>query len=152
MLARLVAIDEISESEVEEIKGEDLELRNPNSEIVETSHGTRVMRRPLETVFDSSQIKEGGLKVTTSLDIEVQYALENLVKTSDLPEGAQMAGLALDPRNGDILGVVGCREQRPTGFNRALDSRRDLGPELIEALINTASLATKMMVKPPLLM
>lgn len=140
VLARLVAIGEISGSEVKEIKGEDLELRNPNSEIVETSHGTRVMRRPLETVFDSSQIKEGGLKVITSLDIEVQYALENLVNTSALPEGAQMAVLALDPRNGDILGVVGCREQRPTGFNRALDSRRDLGPELIEALINTASL------------
>ncbi|HBE97933.1 MAG TPA: hypothetical protein DDW68_12255, partial [Verrucomicrobiales bacterium] len=39
-----------------------------------------------------------------------------------------------------ILGVVGCREQRPTGFNRALDSRRDLGPELVETLINTAAL------------
>ena len=140
VIARLVAIGEITESEIAEIKAEDLALRDPNSEIVETSHGTRVMRRPLEAVFDSSQIKEGGLKVITSLDIEVQSALENLVNTSSLPEGAQMASLALDPQNGDILGVVGCREKRPTGFNRALDSRRDLGPELVEALINTASL------------
>jgi len=140
VLARLAAIGEITESEIDVIKKEDLALRNPDAEIVETSHGTRVMRRPLETVFDTSQIKEGGLKVTTSLDINVQYALENLVSTISLPKGAQMATLALDPGNGDILGVVGCREKRPTGFNRALDSRRDLGPELVEALIKTASL------------
>ncbi|MDB4544422.1 penicillin-binding protein [Akkermansiaceae bacterium] len=140
VLARLIAIDEISEADAYEIKKEDLGLRERDSEIAETSHGTRVMRRPLEIVFDQSQIKEGGLRVTTSLDIGIQRSLEELVKTTKLPEGAQMATLALDPRNGDILGVVGCREERPSGFNRALDSRRDLGSELIEALINTASL------------
>ncbi|MDA7888818.1 penicillin-binding protein, partial [Akkermansiaceae bacterium] len=127
VLARLIAIDEISEADAYEIKKEDLGLRERDSEIAETSHGTRVMRRPLEIVFDQSQIKEGGLRVTTSLDIGIQRSLEELVKTTKLPEGAQMATLALDPRNGDILGVVGCREERPSGFNRALDSRRDLG-------------------------
>ena len=140
VLARLVTTKEISQTEAALIKEEELGLRERDSAIVETSHGTRVMRRPLETVFDKSQIKEGGLKVTTSLDIEIQHALEKLVNDTPLPEGAQMASLALDPRNGDILGVVGCRDQRPTGFNRALDSRRDLGPELTEALVSTASL------------
>jgi membrane peptidoglycan carboxypeptidase len=51
-----------------------------------------------------------------------------------------MASIAIDPRNGDILGVVGCREKKPTGFNRALDSHRDLGPLMIEPLIGTIAL------------
>ena len=140
VLQRLVSIEEISGTDVLLIKDEKLNLRESNSEMAETSHGTRVMRRPLETVFDESQIKEGGLRVYTSLDIETQQALEKLVSETNLPQGAQMATLALDPRNGDIIGVVGCREQRPSGFNRALDSRRDLGFELTQALINTASL------------
>ena len=140
VLARLVTTGVISQSEADTIKSEPLELRDPNAENPETGHGTRVLRRPLEIVLNKTQITTGGLKVMTSIDFKLQRGLEKIVQKSVLPAGCQMAAIALDPGNGDVLGVVGCREENPTGFNRALDSHRDLGPVMIEPLIGTIAL------------
>ena len=140
VLARLVTTEVIAAEEAEEIKATPLNLRDQHASPIKTSHGTRVLRRPLEIVLDQYQIITGGLKVITSIDFPLQKKLEKLVTGIDLPENSQIAALALSPQNGDILGVVGCREERPTGFNRALDSRRDLGPQMIEPLIGTIAL------------
>jgi len=140
VLGRLLATAKITSEELKKIREIPLNLRETDSAIVETNHGTRALRRPLELVLDESQITEGGLTVETSLDFTLQQELENLINNTALPDGCQMAALALDPRNGDILGIVGCREANPTGFNRALDSYRDLGRNLIEPLIATIAM------------
>ena len=140
VLARLVTTDAITQSEADTIKSEPLELRDPDAEDLESDHGTRILRRPLEIVLNKTQITTGGLKVMTSIDFELQQGLEKLVQNSVLPAGCQMAAIALDPGSGDVLAVVGCREEKPTGFNRALDSYRDLGPIMIEPLIGTIAL------------
>lgn len=140
VLARLVATEKISEEEAEAIKAAPLELRDATAEVLETSHGTRVLRRPLEVVLNKAQVTTGGLRVITSIDFSLQQELEKIIQETSLPADCQMAALALDPRNGDVLGVVGCREKNPSGFNRALDSHRDLGPDMIEPLIGTIAL------------
>lgn len=140
VLGRLVATNEIEVGEAQGIRELPLGLREPDSEIAETSHGTRVLRRPLEVVLNETQITEGGLRIGTSLDFSLQRSLEKMIAESPLPEGCQVAALSLDPRNGDILAVVGCREEHPTGFNRALDSHRDLGRDLIEPLVATVAM------------
>lgn len=140
VLARLVTTDAISREEAEEIKAAPLGLRDPGELPLSTSHGTRVLRRPLEVVLDETQITTGGLKVHTSIDLDLQESLESLTRSLPLPPGCQIATIALDPESGDVLGVVGCREEQPTGFNRALDSRRGLGRDMIEPLIGTIAL------------
>jgi len=140
VLGRLLATGQITSEELKKIREIPLNLRDADSEIVETSHGTRVLRRPLEAVLDESQITEGGLTVETSLDFKLQQGIEELIRTTPLPDDCQMAAIALDPRNGDILGIVGCREENPSGFNRSLDSYRDLGRNLIEPLVATAAM------------
>jgi membrane peptidoglycan carboxypeptidase len=140
VLARLVTTEAISQAQADRIKDTSLNLRDRNSDRVETSHGARVLRRPLEIVLNNTQVTTGGLRVVTSIDFELQKGIEKLIQETPLPTGCQMAALALDPRNGDILAVVGCREKNPTGFNRALDSHRDLGPDLIEPLLGTIAL------------
>ena len=140
VLARLVDTEVLTTAGAEEIKAAPLKLLDRDAERAETSHGARVLRRPLEIVLNDTQITTGGLRVITSIDFSLQQGLEKMIARMPLPTGCQMAALALDPRNGDILGVVGCREEKPTGFNRALDSHRDLGPEMIEPLIGTIAL------------
>jgi len=140
VLARLVTTKELTQKEADAIMAQPLELRDPDAGQIETSHGTRVLRRPLEVVLNEAQITTGGLRVITSFDFTLQQSLEKLVHEAAIPDDCQMAALALDPRNGDILGVVGCREEKPTGFNRALDSHRDLGPNMIAPLIGTIAL------------
>lgn len=140
VLDRLITTEVISPEQANAIKSQTLDLRNPNAGDLETDHGTRVLRRPLEIVLNQTQITTGGLEVITSIDFQLQRKLEKLVQETSIPDGCQMASIAIDPRNGDLLGVVGCREKKPTGFNRALDSHRDLGPLMIEPLIGTIAL------------
>ncbi len=140
VLDRLITTEVISPEQADAIKSQTLDLRNPNAGDLETDHGTRVLRRPLEIVLNETQITTGGLEVITSIDFQLQRKLEKLVQETSIPDGCQMASIAIDPRNGDLLGVVGCREKKPTGFNRALDSHRDLGPLMIEPLIGTIAL------------
>ena len=140
VLDRLITTEVITPEQADAIKSQSLDLRNPNAGDLETDHGTRVLRRPLEIVLNETQITTGGLEVITSIDFQLQRKLEKLVQESSIPDGCQMASIAIDPQNGDVLGVVGCREKKPTGFNRALDSHRDLGPLMIEPLIGTIAL------------
>ena len=140
VLERLVTTGSLSASEAEAIKSEPLEFTEADAPSTAGHHAMRTLRRPLEIVLDKSQITTGGLRVVTSIDLEMQKSLEKLVGTTRLPSTCQMAAVAIDPQSGDILGVVGCREKKTTGFNRALDARRDLGPTLIEPLVGTIAL------------
>jgi penicillin-binding protein 1A len=140
VLDRLVTTGSLSETEADTIKAEPLELIENDSPSSESHHAMRALRRPLEVVLDKNQITTGGLRVICSIELDLQKDLENLVTTTPLPSACQMAAVALDPKNGDVLAVVGSREKKPTGFNRALDARRDLGPTLVEPLIGTISL------------
>lgn len=140
VLERLVTTGVLTAAEAEAIKAEPLDFREPDRTVSESSHAMRVLRRPLEVVLDKAQMTTGGLRVVTSIDFDLQRQLESLVQTTRLPDGCQMAAVSLDPRNGDVLAVVGCREESPTGFNRALDARRDLGPAMTEPLVGTIAL------------
>ncbi len=140
VLARMVSLEQIDEATAAKVKAEPLGLRDPADELPSSSHAERALRRPLELVLNQSQITEGGLRVTTSLDRDLQKSLETTLNSLPLPRGSQAAGISIDPRNGDVLAIVGCLGEKPSGFNRALDMRRDLGSEMVEPLIATAAL------------
>ena len=74
-------------------------------------------RIPLpDTVLDCSQIlAEGGLRITTTLDLELQRKAEEIlrvgVESFEDETGARNASLVtLDPRNGEIRAMVGSRD------------------------------------------
>lgn len=139
VLTRMITLKKITNDDALKIKEEELTLRN-SSTSKSSSHAERALRRPLEIVLNKAQIIEGGLTVSSSFDGARQLALEQKITTLPLPFECQAAGIALDPRNGDILAIVGCRESKPSGFNRALDMHRGIGGELIQPLIATAAL------------
>jgi penicillin-binding protein 1B len=71
-----------------------------------------------------------GVAVYTTLDAALQRAAERAVRTGlsrlQAP-GAEAALLAIDPRNGEILAMVGGREYGASQFNRAVEARRQPG-------------------------
>ncbi|MGJ8695116.1 MAG: transglycosylase domain-containing protein [Verrucomicrobiaceae bacterium] len=140
VLDRMAILGHIDQLHADRIKTEPLRFRDPDAGFPSSGHAERALRRPLEIVLDDSQIKDGGLTVFTSIDRELQASLEATLTSLTLPGDCQCAGIALDPRNGDILAIVGCREKQPSGFNRALDMHRDLGDRLIEPLVAAAAL------------
>lgn len=71
-----------------------------------------------------------GVAVYTTLDAALQRAAERAVRggLDRLPLRGVEAGLvAIDPRNGEILAMVGGREYGASQFNRAMAARRQPG-------------------------
>jgi penicillin-binding protein 1B len=71
-----------------------------------------------------------GGAVFTTLDPELQPAANRAMKSgmaTVVPAGAQAALVVIDPRNGDILAMVGGRDYASSQFNRASDARRQPG-------------------------
>ncbi len=74
---------------------------------------------------------QGGLKVTTSLDLGMQAAAEAAAKYALekglLPEKAQLAIVGLDPATGEVKAMVGARPGTEGEFNRATQVERSPG-------------------------
>ncbi len=71
-----------------------------------------------------------GAAVYTTLDAALQRAAERAVQDGLARLGArdaQAALVAIDPRNGDVLAMVGGRDYSTSQFNRATDARRQPG-------------------------
>ncbi len=78
----------------------------------------------------SSRLPGRGVAVYTTLDATLQRAAERAVQSglerSQL-RGAEAALLAIDPRSGEVLAMVGGRDYGASQFNRATDARRQPG-------------------------
>jgi len=140
VLQRLKTTDKIDPGDVLVIRKEPLNLQTDEDALSNSSHAARALRRPLEKALDKTQVTIGGLKITSSINQQIQKDLEQLFDPLSLPDEMQVATVAMEPASGDILGIMGCRGPKASGFNRALDSRRGLGSDVMDPLISTCAL------------
>jgi 1A family penicillin-binding protein len=73
-------------------------------------------------------INTGGLKIYTTLDLEIQKAFEEsmdhyLQKNPEI----QAAGIFLDPNTGEVKALIGGRDYSKSEFNRAIHAKRQVG-------------------------
>jgi penicillin-binding protein 1A len=101
------------------------------------------VRRQLVRRFGVDRVYQGGLKVYTTIDAEIQKAAETEVRRSlaeiehrqmkskavaPASSGPLQAALvALDPATGEVRAMVGGRDFDESRFNRATQSRRQAG-------------------------
>ncbi|EIT69613.1 penicillin-binding protein 1B [Hydrocarboniphaga effusa] len=95
-----------------------------------------LVKRQLRGQYAESDLTDEGLRIFTTLEPRAQEELERsigqglatLEKSKKLPAGTlESAGVVTSVDGGDVLAVVGGRDTRYAGFNRALDSRRSIG-------------------------
>jgi len=105
------------------------------------AHGTRSacglyyfeeVRRQLVEMFGEDQVLQGGLRVYTSYDPRVQYAAERaiearLAQLSGARTALQGALVAMEPRSGQVLALVGGRDFHQSSYNRATQAHRQPG-------------------------
>ncbi|HKQ31369.1 MAG TPA: penicillin-binding transpeptidase domain-containing protein, partial [Burkholderiales bacterium] len=119
---------------------------NPKPSMGTSPHPAFVdlVRRQLRQDYDESDLQSEGLRIFTTLDPRVQGATERalsqrlaqLDKKSDTPlEGA---AIVTNSQNGEVQAVVGGRDVRFQGFNRALDAARPVGSLLKPVVYLTA--------------
>lgn len=96
----------------------------------------QLVTRQLKDQYPEEALTSEGLRIFTTLKPRVQEALEQrlvtdlptLEKSRKLPEGSlEGAGVVTSAEGGEVQAVVGGRDIRFAGFNRALDSKRQIG-------------------------
>ncbi len=110
----------------------------------ERAQGSRVVSRPSSerTTVDGRYFRDAALAslptslparggaVYTTLDARLQQAAQRAVRrgVSRLPlPGVEAALVAIDPRSGEVLALVGGRDYARSQYNRATDARRQPG-------------------------
>ncbi len=86
---------------------------------------------PLIDKYGADMVYKGGLRIETSLDLDMQEAAEKAV-SQGLKEGknlrvSQAALVALDVKTGQIKAMVGGRSFKESQFNRATQAKRQPG-------------------------
>lgn len=106
------------------------------------------VNRITESQLDSSKSQdERGLRVYTTIDLELQQLaeaaiqkqlerLDNVYKGKAQPQAALVA---IDPKTGNILAMVGGRKYSESQLNRATDARRQPG-SVFKPIVYTAAL------------
>jgi penicillin-binding protein 1A len=95
-----------------------------------------VQRYGANVVFGS-----GGLKVYTTIDVQAQKAAMAASRETQVPPGAQMAIVGIDPKSGGVLAMVGQKlgpGEKPQDFNRAIQAYRQPGSSFKPIVYATA--------------
>ncbi|HYL25846.1 MAG TPA: transglycosylase domain-containing protein, partial [Burkholderiales bacterium] len=103
----------------------------------------QLVHRQLRRDYDEADLRSEGLRIFTTLDPRVQGAAERALakrlaqfdKEKRFGEpGLEGAIVVTDPQSGEVQALVGGRDARYRGYNRALDAARPVGSLLKPAI------------------
>ncbi|MCG6200830.1 penicillin-binding protein 1B [Psychromonas antarctica] len=116
-----------------------------------TNHSKRypayldLVRRQLQDNYQADQLSSSGLSIFTYFDPLIQENAESVLATAIAKhkadgENSKLEGAVIitRPNTGAVVAVVGGRDARYAGFNRALDAHRPVGSLIKPAVFLTA--------------
>lgn len=133
VLERMLANKFINQEEYDAAMNERVEFKPQSATGIRAPHFVFYIREQLVKLYGEESLAEMGLKVTTTLDWELQEKAEDIVREkafyNEKAFNAENAALvAADPTNGDILVMVGSRDyfdkEIDGNFNIALAERQ----------------------------
>lgn len=115
VLSKMLQYGYITEEQYDSAKAEVVEFNPQATNSLKAPHFVMFVLDYLETKYGKEAVYEGGLKVTTSLDYDMQAKAEEMVKeyvvSNESKFNAENASLvAIDPKTGQILTMVGSRD------------------------------------------
>ncbi len=100
---------------------------------------TNYVEQQLIDRYGSGQVFGGGLRVTSTIDLNVQrFARQAITKWLTDPNGPSAALVAVDPRNGKVLAMIGGNNYRKSQFNLAVQGERQPGSSFKPFVLATA--------------
>ena len=94
---------------------------------------TEAVVKELEERFGAEKVRQGGIRVQTTIDMEFQKMAEESIRESHKMlqrwglRADQIALAAVDPRTNFVKALVGGVDYKSSQFNRAVQSRRQPG-------------------------
>lgn len=86
----------------------------------------------------TSLIESGGLKIYTTLDLEAQSNMEKNILENNTDEEVQIASVIVDPNTGAVKALTGGMNYATSQYNRAIQSKRQVGSTMKTFLYYTA--------------
>jgi 1A family penicillin-binding protein len=125
VLDRMEKLGYISKEETEAAKNEKLSFAQ-NTQSIKAPHFVMYVKEYLENKYGQDMVENGGLKVYTTLDWDLQQAAQQIVEdganSNQKKYGAYNAALAaVDPKTGQILVMVGSKDYFATSSPVACD-------------------------------
>ena len=115
VLGQMLKLGFIEENEYEQAKNEKATFLSQSEKGIRAPHFVLYIKNYLENKYGKEAVEQGGLKVTTTIDIELQEEAEKMVKDyiDEIEQkfnayNASMTGI--DPKTGQILVMVGSRD------------------------------------------
>ena len=103
-------------------------IKLPGTEGPAGHYFVNYVKQQLIDEYGVGRVFGGGLKVRTTIDLQLQaIARAAIAKTLDDPDGPQAALVAIDPRDGEVLAMVGGSNFRESQFNLAVQGERQPG-------------------------
>jgi penicillin-binding protein 1A len=99
------------------------------SDIIYTQINNAV-RDEITKKYGPGLLQQGGLKIYTTIDPQAQRAAEDASLNAEVPPGAQLAFVGIDPATGELLAMMGEKRapgEAPKPLNRSLQSYRQPG-------------------------
>ena len=113
----------ITEQEMNDAKNTEITFKKPTDSML-APHFVMYIKEILSDKYGEKMIEQGGLKITSTLDLYKQNIAEETVKTigeknNEKYQASNAALLSLDPKTGQILAMVGSRDY----FNDDIDGQ-----------------------------
>jgi penicillin-binding protein 1A len=124
ILNRMYKLGYITKPELDIAKKYSIQLDYHNKRDVLTApyFSTYILSRLLEE-YGANMVYKGGLKIYTTLDLEMQQFAEKALKDS----GHEGAIISIEPQSGYIKAMVGGKDFEESKFNRATQAYRQPG-------------------------
>ncbi len=122
VLFRMLELGFITQEDYDKAKSEVVTFVPQATKGITAPHFVFFIKDYLEQKYGNELVKNGGLKVTTTLDVDLETKAEEFVKEGALKNerdwNGKNAGLvAIDPKTGQILAMVGSRDY----FDKEID-------------------------------
>ena len=133
VLERMYELGYITEAQKNASQAETVAFIQDATNSGKALHFVMYIREYLEEQYGEDVVQNGGLKVITTIDYNIQKQLEDIVKQGALENAKKFkatnaAAVAIDPKTGQILAMVGSRDffdtDIPGQYNIALAERQ----------------------------
>ncbi|HXJ67126.1 MAG TPA: transglycosylase domain-containing protein [Actinomycetota bacterium] len=129
VLGRMAALHMISFRQARDLSSRSVHTSPPPAIPNRAPSFLNFVKKRLEGRFGVKGTFEGGLRVTTTIDLRMQRIADRVVRDHlPAPSDPSAALVAIDPSNGQVLAMVGgARNGAATNFNLATQARRQAG-------------------------
>jgi penicillin-binding protein 1A len=102
-------------------------------------HFVNYVKQQLIDEYGSAKVFGGGLKVRTTIDLELQQSARDAIsKWLTDPDGPSASLVAIDPRDGSVKAMIGGNNYRKSQFNLAVQGVRQPGSAFKPFVLATA--------------